>query len=69
MIIKYLKSGYSAIIEKSIVSEKEAKALKPDYFMVLPWHFKQNIIFREETYLRAGGKLIFPLPAIQTVAR
>jgi hypothetical protein len=50
-----------------IVSEKEAKELNPDYFMVLPWHFKDNIIQRESTFLRSGGKLVFPLPNVQIV--
>ncbi len=45
-----------------IVSEQEAKAMKPDYFVVLPWHFKDNIILREKEFLKNGGKLLFPLP-------
>ena len=50
-----------------IVSEAEAKALKPDYMLVLPWHFKENILRREQDYLRQGGKLIFPLPEIEII--
>lgn len=52
-----------------IISEKEAKAMKPDYFLVLPWHFKENIIEREQDFLNAGGKLIFPLPKIEIVSK
>ena len=26
-----------------IVSESEAPAMKPDYFLVLPWHFKKTL--------------------------
>jgi len=48
-----------------IISEAEAKALKPDYFLVLPWHFKDNIIQREQEFINSGGKLIFPLPEIE----
>ena len=50
-----------------IISEKEAKAMNPDYFLVLPWHFKDNILQREETYLENGGKFIFPLPEIEII--
>ena len=50
-----------------IISEKEAKAMKPDYFLVLPWHFKHNILEREKDYLAQGGKFIFPLPEIEIV--
>jgi len=50
-----------------IISEKEAKELNPDYFLVLPWHFKNNIISREEEYMSNGGKFIFPLPEIEII--
>lgn len=52
-----------------IISEEEAKAMKPDYMMVLPWHFKENIIAREQAYLKGGGKLFFPLPELEIVGR
>jgi len=48
-----------------IISEVDAKAMKPDYFLVLPWHFRSNIIEREVEFLRDGGSLIFPLPKIE----
>ncbi|HUA55508.1 MAG TPA: class I SAM-dependent methyltransferase [Candidatus Sulfotelmatobacter sp.] len=50
-----------------IVSEAEAKADRPDYLLVLPWHFRDNLIARERAYLDAGGRMIFPLPAIEIV--
>jgi len=36
--------------------------MKPDYFVVLPWHFKDHIVLREKSFLKNGGKLLFPLP-------
>lgn len=50
-----------------IISEKEAKAMKPDYFLVLPWHFKAGILEREREYINNGGKFIFPFPEIEVV--
>lgn len=50
-----------------IVSEEEARAAMPHYFLVLPWHFKAGIIEREKDFLDAGGHLIFPLPEIEIV--
>lgn len=50
-----------------IISEAEARAMKPDYFLVLPWHFKHSILEREKDYLANGGKFIFPLPEIEIV--
>jgi len=45
-----------------IVPEEQARKMKPDYFMVLPWHFRDTIIESEKEYLVSGGKLFFPLP-------
>jgi SAM-dependent methyltransferase len=50
-----------------IISEAEAHAMKPDYFLVLPWHFRDNLIQRENAFLQRGGKMIFPLPEIVIV--
>tara|TARA_Y100000385_G_scaffold296_1_gene341 strand:- start:3274 stop:4500 length:1227 start_codon:yes stop_codon:yes gene_type:complete len=50
-----------------IISEEEAKTNKPDYFLVLPWHFKDNILSREKEYLKTGVKFIFPLPEIEII--
>ena len=51
-----------------ILSEKDIKKEKPDYMLVLPWHFREHILIREKEYLKKGGKLIFPLPEIEIVA-
>ncbi len=48
-----------------IVSEAEVKSMKPDYLLVLPWHFRDGIINKEKDYLASGGKFIFPMPEIE----
>ena len=50
-----------------IISETEGHARNPDFLMVMPWHFKANVMQREAAYLKRGGKLLFPLPEIHTV--
>jgi hypothetical protein len=50
-----------------IVSEAEARAMKPDYFLVLPWHFKEGILQREQEFMANGGKFIFPFPEIEII--
>jgi hypothetical protein len=50
-----------------IISESEARAIKPDYFLVLPWHFKSGIVHREKLFLQNGGRMIFPLPEIEII--
>lgn len=50
-----------------IISETDAKALNPDYYLVLPWHFKDGIVRREKDFLARGGRMIFPFPEIEIV--
>jgi NDP-4-keto-2,6-dideoxyhexose 3-C-methyltransferase len=45
-----------------IVSEEEARTVKPDYFLVLPWHFLEEFQKREKDYLLGGGRFIVPMP-------
>ena len=50
-----------------VISEEKARADKPDYFLVLPWHFMKEFKEREKAYLDAGGKFIIPLPEFKIV--
>ena len=50
-----------------IISESEGKSLNPSGLVVFPWHFKSEIIARENEFISNGGKLIFPLPDIEVV--
>jgi hypothetical protein len=52
-----------------IVSEAESRAQKPDYYLVLPWHFREEFCERERDYLRAGGRFIWPLPTVHISER
>ena len=48
-----------------IISEKKSRDMKPDYYFVLPWHFKDEILSREKKMISIGCKFIFPLPKIK----
>ena len=50
-----------------IISEKESRTIKPNYYLVLPWHFKKEILKRETKIRKKGVKFIFPLPKIEIV--
>lgn len=52
-----------------IISEAESRAMSPDYYLVLPWHFKTEFIEREKEMLDKGVGLIFPLPEIEIIKR
>jgi SAM-dependent methyltransferase len=47
-----------------IISEEESRAMNPDYYLVLPWHFKVEFLEREKESLDKGTGFIFPIPTI-----
>ena len=59
--------AYTLGTDIPIISEAESRAMKPDYYLVLPWHFKEEFLKREEEMLKNGTGLIFPLPEIQVI--
>jgi hypothetical protein len=50
-----------------IFSEDEMRKAKPDYLLVLPWHFINEFVSRESDYLKGGGKFIVPCPKFKIV--
>ncbi len=52
-----------------IVSEEQSRAMKFDYYLVLPWHFKKEFLEREKETLRRGIGMIFPLPTIEVIKK
>ncbi len=49
------------------VSEEEARREQPDYFLVLPYGFFNEMYVREEEWRSRGGKFIVPLPTFRVV--
>jgi hypothetical protein len=50
-----------------IISEEESRAQKPDYYLVLPWHFMAEFKQREAEFLARGGKFLVPMPQVHLV--
>lgn len=50
-----------------IISEVESRAMNPDYYLVLPWHFRREIVEREQEMLQKGVGFIFPLADIEVI--
>ena len=48
-----------------IISEAESRALKPDYYFVLPWHFMDEFRKREKEFMAWGGHFVVPMPRLQ----
>ena len=60
------KNGlYTPGTKVKIVTEQMSRKLKPDYYLVLPWHFKKEILAREKVVRNKGIKFIFPLPNLK----
>ena len=64
---KYGKKTVGSLI--SIINEEQARKEKPDFFLMLPWHFLEEFLKREQTFLEGGGKFIVPLPNLRVIKR
>lgn len=49
-----------------IITEEESRR-RADYFLVLPWHFLDVFLKREEKFLKSGGKFIVPFPEFRVL--
>ena len=64
------KNKYGLITPGSkikIIPEKLSRSMKPNYYLVLPWHFKKEILIREQLMRNKGTKFIFPLPKFEII--
>jgi hypothetical protein len=52
-----------------IISEEQMRKNPPKYMIVLPWHFRKEMIPREKEYLEGGGKFIFYFPTFEIVSK
>lgn len=51
-----------------IVSEDEVRQAKPDYLLILSWHFAKEFIEREKDMLLNGTKFIIPCPKFKIIS-
>jgi NDP-4-keto-2,6-dideoxyhexose 3-C-methyltransferase len=51
-----------------IISEKEARAAKPDYLLALPYSYINQFLKREREWLSTGGQFIVPIPTVRVVS-
>lgn len=52
-----------------IKSEADMRKAKPDYLLVLPWHFIDEFKKREQDFLKSGGKFIVPCPRFEIIGK
>jgi hypothetical protein len=63
----YKKNRFTPGTNIQIIDEIDLKKQNADYLLVLPWHFREFIINKENNFLKKGGHIIFPLPEIEIV--
>jgi hypothetical protein len=58
-----LKIGlYTPGMHIPVVDEAEAMRDPPDYFLLLAWNFKDELIRKNKEFCEGGGKFIIPIP-------
>ena len=62
---KFKFNRYTPLTKIKILDHRKICKNPPDYFLVLPWHFKKNILMKDISLLKKGVKYIFPLPSIK----
>ena len=41
---------------------------RPDYVMILPWNFRDEIVRQQQDFLVAGGRFVVPIPDLEIVS-
>ncbi len=52
---------------QQVIPEEHMRAMRPDYLLVLPFHFIDAFIEREQTLLEHGTQFIVPFPELRLV--
>lgn len=59
-----IKWGLETVTRIPIISEEEARQMRPDYFLAFPYHFIDEFLQRETEFTKRGGKFISPVPTL-----
>lgn len=63
-----IKWGRQTVTRIPIISEEEARSMKPDYFLAFPYHFMKEFVARESAFLQSGGRFIAPIPRLTLIS-
>ncbi|MCR8726841.1 NAD-dependent epimerase/dehydratase family protein [Frigidibacter sp. ROC022] len=59
---------YMPGVRVRIDSPEKLQSDRPDYVMILPWNFRDEIIRQQQDFLAGGGKFVVPIPNLEIVS-
>lgn len=65
--IPYKHGLYAPGTHLQVFPEEKIKEDKPDYLLLLPWNFKEEILRKLADYRKKGGKVIIPIPKVEII--
>ena len=54
-------------VDLEILAPEVLLARQPDYVVILPWNFKDEIMNQQQEYTARGGRFIVPVPQPEVV--
>lgn len=58
---------YMPGVRVRIDDPEKLKTDRPDYVMILPWNFRDEIVRQQQEFLAAGGRFVVPIPDLEIV--
>ena len=58
---------YMPGVRLRIDDPEKLKTDRPDYVMILPWNFRDEIIRQQQDFLKSGGRFVVPIPDLEIV--
>lgn len=65
----YKQGRYSPGMHIPVVSPDKFHEDSPDYALMLPWNFEEEILVKEKDFLMNGGKWIVPIPFVRVIKK
>lgn len=59
---------YMPGVRVPIADPERLKSDRPDYVMILPWNFRDEIVRQQQDFLKSGGKFIVPIPNLEVLS-
>ncbi|SFE80140.1 NAD-dependent epimerase/dehydratase family protein [Roseivivax sediminis] len=58
---------YMPGVQVRIDAPEKLMSDRPEYVMILPWNFRDEIIRQQQDFLQSGGKFVVPIPSLEIV--